>query len=344
VSGQKEFAEFGEMLGNLKKKFVEQIEYEKNGDGTLDYFKNKRPDRFYLGPFERKKSEKRCIVTEKISKGDTIVIEKGILSSSKEYFELGAAFLTEINNNPELKCLYRDLFPSDLKVLDEPIQKHKEFSEFIQKEKKAFEEKNQKTWKNLSSEEANSYFMKSILNAQKLPDARLGVYPFSSHFNHSCKPNTMIYFLHDQVLAKAIHDIPAGEEILISYVPLTFPKKQRSDNLRKYHGFECECQVCKDNTEWLTKMIQIEDFTCPHCMASSNKDYKECCIDYSFEVVISSSEKELKRPSPNFEGIKDYSLIFSITIEHMPTLLLILKYLKLIHEIKEKNPGIADEL
>lgn len=67
-----------------------------------------------------------------------------------------------------------------------------------------------------------------------------------SFFNHSCVPN--VYSMHRAELRcfefYAIRDIPAGEELCISYLPFPIDLKSSRSSVLK---FDCACQACTDN-------------------------------------------------------------------------------------------------
>ncbi len=48
-----------------------------------------------------------------------------------------------------------------------------------------------------------------------------------------------------QVEFKALHDVPAGEEITQSYFPLHIDYKQRQQRLQEDYGFTCRCPRCQ---------------------------------------------------------------------------------------------------
>ncbi|KAI4524672.1 SET domain-containing protein [Schizophyllum commune Tattone D] len=75
----------------------------------------------------------------------------------------------------------------------------------------------------------------------------VAVYETLSRANHSCRPNAHFSFHKPSfsVRLRALRDIKAGEEILISYVPPEAPYAQRQKELAHY-GFSCTCAVCEE--------------------------------------------------------------------------------------------------
>eukprot|EP01065_Artemidia_motanka_P018277 TRINITY_DN21595_c0_g1_i2.p1 TRINITY_DN21595_c0_g1~~TRINITY_DN21595_c0_g1_i2.p1 ORF type:complete len:315 (+),score=107.02 TRINITY_DN21595_c0_g1_i2:905-1849(+) len=64
--------------------------------------------------------------------------------------------------------------------------------------------------------------------------------------NHSCCPNAC---RGADGAVRCVSPIPAGAEILISYIPdLAAPRRRRRAALRSLHGFTCECSRCAGAT------------------------------------------------------------------------------------------------
>ena len=91
------------------------------------------------------------------------------------------------------------------------------------------------------------------LNAFTITDDTLqpmgiGLYPRASRFNHSCDPNATQSFTHTKAsFVLKIHAnrfIAKGEEILISYIDLTYPTWWRRQQLYRSYGFLCHCRRC----------------------------------------------------------------------------------------------------
>lgn len=52
------------------------------------------------------------------------------------------------------------------------------------------------------------------------------------------------------VFLRALHDIPAGEEICQSYFPISWPYELRQERLAEEYGFTCTCQRCQTEQAW----------------------------------------------------------------------------------------------
>ncbi|KAF2692153.1 SET domain-containing protein [Lentithecium fluviatile CBS 122367] len=72
-----------------------------------------------------------------------------------------------------------------------------------------------------------------------------GLFPKIARINHSCRPNAGYYW--SEALQKRIiyatREIAEGEEITVSYIPLTLPQSERQHRLNRY-GFTCTCSAC----------------------------------------------------------------------------------------------------
>lgn len=67
-----------------------------------------------------------------------------------------------------------------------------------------------------------------------------------SRLNHDCAPNLGYYFDTSTLSHKvyAVRDIPAGEELSISYVDVLHDRQTRQRLLKNTWGFDCSCERC----------------------------------------------------------------------------------------------------
>eukprot|EP00887_Chlorella_sp_A99_P000058 scaffold16.g58.t1 len=87
-----------------------------------------------------------------------------------------------------------------------------------------------------------------------------GLYATPSLVNHDCMPNVARFDAFDApgdaprsntaVQLRALHDIPAGEEITQSYFPLEWGFHERQDRCQQQYGFACACLRCKEEATW----------------------------------------------------------------------------------------------
>lgn len=83
------------------------------------------------------------------------------------------------------------------------------------------------------------------------------LYHRSSLLNHDCMPNAARADAVNgwangdtRMVIRALHDIPAGQEVCISYVPLDWMYDERQEYLQEDYGFACDCDRCKVERCW----------------------------------------------------------------------------------------------
>lgn len=96
----------------------------------------------------------------------------------------------------------------------------------------------------MARQECNSFGIWSM------PPNRLsyavGVYPRSSFFNHSCKPNMIKHVQRDTLKHSffTIEDVKAGTELCFAYVNPCEPRAVRQAHIRALYYFDCSCPRC----------------------------------------------------------------------------------------------------
>ncbi|KAF7761539.1 hypothetical protein Agabi119p4_9531 [Agaricus bisporus var. burnettii] len=82
----------------------------------------------------------------------------------------------------------------------------------------------------------------------------VSISPIIALFNHSCAPNAVPVFPRAPHNAKAnepmasvitLRDIPANEEVVISYIDTTLTKRERQKALKETYYFTCNCSLCE---------------------------------------------------------------------------------------------------
>uniref|UniRef100_A0A0A9F117 SET domain-containing protein n=1 Tax=Arundo donax TaxID=35708 RepID=A0A0A9F117_ARUDO len=83
------------------------------------------------------------------------------------------------------------------------------------------------------------------------------VYPRASLFNHDCLPNACHFDYPDRpgpgntdIVVRALHDIPEGREVCISYFTANWRYADRQRRLLEDYGFRCECDRCQVESQW----------------------------------------------------------------------------------------------
>ncbi|KAG2582314.1 hypothetical protein PVAP13_6KG100335 [Panicum virgatum] len=83
------------------------------------------------------------------------------------------------------------------------------------------------------------------------------VYPRASLLNHDCLPNACHFDYPDRpgpgntdIVVRALHDIPEGREVCISYFAANWRYADRQRRLLEDYGFRCECDRCQVESQW----------------------------------------------------------------------------------------------
>ncbi|KAK4041415.1 SET domain-containing protein 5 [Parachaetomium inaequale] len=89
--------------------------------------------------------------------------------------------------------------------------------------------------------EKNSF--RIFVDGDRKHSAHLGIFPEVSKFNHDCRPNVHYRLANLTHTTVAVRDIPAGEELTISYIYGRTPRSERQSQLSEW-GFTCTCSQC----------------------------------------------------------------------------------------------------
>ncbi|KAJ3678209.1 hypothetical protein LUZ60_002012 [Juncus effusus] len=119
------------------------------------------------------------------------------------------------------------------------------------------------TYALLAKEKVNSFALMNPIKPESEGEESVqarayGIYPNASLFNHDCLPNASRFdYLDDpnrlnntDVIIRALHEIPEGREVCISYFPVNWRFKERQSRLMEDYGFRCECDRCKIESQW----------------------------------------------------------------------------------------------
>jgi len=115
---------------------------------------------------------------------------------------------------------------------------------------------------------------------------RVALFTAAARFNHSCCPSAYVDSTRAECVVRALRNISAGEEVCVSYVPVSDSFTRRQESLRG-RGIECTCERCRAEAEQDpqlavpcqcgkdsfsvqegTKMYQ----TCEHCLSSFDRE------------------------------------------------------------------------
>ncbi|CAF1352315.1 unnamed protein product [Didymodactylos carnosus] len=76
-----------------------------------------------------------------------------------------------------------------------------------------------------------------------LTDSASGLFLMPSYINHTCLGNCIRSFVGDMMIVRALDDLPAGTELLMSYTDILLELEDRQSTIAK-HGFTCDCKLC----------------------------------------------------------------------------------------------------
>ncbi|KAF3776674.1 Histone-lysine N-methyltransferase [Nymphaea thermarum] len=110
----------------------------------------------------------------------------------------------------------------------------------------------------LSKDKQNAFgIMEPLKDSGERLVRAYAIYPQASLFNHDCLPNACRFDYFDNpgdgntsIIIRALHDIPAGREICLSYFPINWNYKDRQTRLSEDYGFTCNCDRCQIEMNW----------------------------------------------------------------------------------------------
>lgn len=116
-----------------------------------------------------------------------------------------------------------------------------------------------------------------------------GLHPMHAMFNHSCAPNLYKFKVGKTYALRALHDIPKGTELCITYIDL-YPRNanQRQAELKNHYGFYCCCKRCEQDEIWdeYERLYVCGNSKCGGLMVCSNSD------DETRKCNVCGAEKE----------------------------------------------------
>ncbi|XP_008776080.2 histone-lysine N-methyltransferase ASHR2 [Phoenix dactylifera] len=112
----------------------------------------------------------------------------------------------------------------------------------------------------LAKDKSNAFGLMEPFREEDAGERRVrayGIYPNASFFNHDCLPNACRFDYVDgdgdrntDIVVRAIHDIPEGREVCLSYFPVNWSYAERQRRLTEDYGFQCECDRCQVEKNW----------------------------------------------------------------------------------------------
>ncbi|CAK7199277.1 hypothetical protein SEUCBS139899_001952 [Sporothrix eucalyptigena] len=71
-----------------------------------------------------------------------------------------------------------------------------------------------------------------------------GIWRHAAKANHACLPNARRSFVGDLMVVRAVRDLKAGDEVLLTYTTATDLLETRQKKMRDHYGFTCGCALC----------------------------------------------------------------------------------------------------
>uniref|UniRef100_A0A6T1NQ31 SET domain-containing protein n=1 Tax=Alexandrium monilatum TaxID=311494 RepID=A0A6T1NQ31_9DINO len=155
-------------------------------------------------------------------------------------------------------------------------------------------------------------FENNSLWCTREPD-RMAFFGSAAKFNHSCCPNAFADSSRNDCVVRALRDIDEGEEVCISYVPISESRARRQDILGT-GGFACMCKRCeaeKDSDAMVVVPCQCGKFNfslekatrmfqnCEECYASFDRE--ESTHNLS---KVSEANKNVRNGGDPWEHVK----------------------------------------
>ena len=146
--------------------------------------------------------------------------------------------------------------------------------------------------------------------ANMAPASGRWILPTFSFLSHSCVSNSRFFISPEgEVTVTAVVDIPAGEEVTISYCPPQSGNITRREKIQRLWQFQCRCERCEDSSELGTNLSALR---CSHCggnltpassdlTASFVCDGQDCGIEVNLSTVLAltnSLAAEVKDTQP----------------------------------------------
>jgi len=246
------------------------------------------------------KAELRYLVNE------NLILEK-VIKENEGYIKLYEEEIFGCNNKIEIYNHERDnpnltvegaLTENEKTTLDQITTQVNNLKEEIRKNLRetvikmkfdAHRAQHPRTWKNFNETEISQMVMKTTLNVFGIAGQR-ALYPNLCLFNHSCAPNTSLWYQENKILLLAQENIPKGQEVFVSYTSALENPEKRRKNLLSY-GFECHCARCQGRDGWDQKELNLTGLKCPQCQTNVPiKDDKYQCPKGCWQITKKQSE------------------------------------------------------
>lgn len=142
---------------------------------------------------------------------------------------------------------------------------------------------------------------------------RIGLYlhPYAALINHSCEYNAVVGFDGPELYIKAVRPIAKDEQIFISYVDTTYPKRIRQKELRERYFFTCQCEKCSSDES--PEPTGDAGEVCEHAFAllqSGKAGDDKHRLSVTLQALIACASPKTKQP---FVSILDELIVSDIS-------------------------------
>lgn len=103
----------------------------------------------------------------------------------------------------------------------------------------------------------------------------IGLYRKCSKINHSCKPNSAVFFDKFSLSLKSLRYIQSNEQVTISYIELAQSTQSRREELMSTYGFLCNCERCCNGLDDEQLLLKKEKTYSPNFENQADNLYEE---------------------------------------------------------------------
>ena len=268
-------SEENEKIKELKLKNIDRIKESKGEYDLKTIFQNLKKNKNYNLDLAEYTSNNICIQKDKL---------KGLVLLAKEEIPKGTMIIASKaieyvpKNNDNLIKIYYQKEEYQKKLITKIIEKMNYCKEDIPEiyelydktnSELSLEERKQNYYKNLSKKsidipEKNLSGIFSNAIATKLYlfdelDLLLGIFYYPSFMSHSCIPNTKILGIGNFIFIFTERLIKKNEEITTSYIDCNEEYNKRQEKLKKFYGFECQCELCLSEKKKFQEIPEIKN-------------------------------------------------------------------------------------
>lgn len=111
------------------------------------------------------------------------------------------------------------------------------------------------------------------------------VYLHGSAFNHSCRPTAEFYNVGTSLRVRSVRPIGSGEEVTVSYVPLTHSLADRRRSLANQYKFTCACERCQEEEQEVHQQEEKRRGGLATKRVKLNEDDDACLSDGDDELL-----------------------------------------------------------